>query len=137
MYGKRPMACGIDVLSMRGLSLARGLELCAALDKPITALRDNDGIEPAKLRGQVKQWLKTGVRELFIGDLAHGETLEPQLIGHNDECLLREILGITDRANILTWMSREKTEAALLIANSDKKIVPPTYMLEAIKFAHG
>ena len=137
LYGKRPMACGIDVLSMRGLSLARGLELCAALDKPITALRDNDGVDPVELRGPVSQWLKTGVRELFIGDLAHGETLEPQLIRHNDETLLREILGITNRVDILKWMSREKTEAALLIAASERKIVPPAYMLEAVKFAHG
>ncbi|AOK34653.1 ATP-dependent endonuclease [Burkholderia cenocepacia] len=84
-YGKRPMECGVDVLSMRGLSLARGLELCAALNKPIAALRDNDGVDPAELRSSVDIWLKTGERELFIGETAHGETLEPQLIHHNGE----------------------------------------------------
>ncbi|NYS34203.1 AAA family ATPase, partial [Streptococcus danieliae] len=76
-YGKRPMECAIDVLSMRGLSLARGLELCAALDKPIIALRDNDGIDPSELRAGVSQWLKNGVRELFIGEVSLGVTLEP------------------------------------------------------------
>ena len=137
LYGKRPMECGIDVLSMRGLSLARGLELCAALEKPITALRDNDGVDPAELREPVSQWLKAGVRQLFIGDVALGATLEPQLIHHNDENLLREIFGLTNRTDLLKWMSREKTEAALLIATSEKKVVPPAYMLEAVKFAHG
>lgn len=137
MYGKRPMACGIDVLSMRGLSLARGLELCAVLDKPITALRDNDGVDPAELRSLVDKWLKKGVREFFIGEVAHGETLEPQLIHHNGEAALRDILGISVRADLLKWMTREKTEAALRISASSKKITPPAYMLEAAKFAHG
>lgn len=137
LYGKRPMECGIDVLSMRGLSLARGLELCAALDKPITALRDNDGIDPAELRSPVDKWLKKGVRELFIGEVAYGETLEPQLIHHSGESLLRDILGIADHADLLKWITREKTEAALRISASSKKIVPPAYMLEAVKFAHG
>lgn len=136
-YGKYPMECGIDVLSMRGLSIARGLELCAALNKPITALRDNDGIDPSDLRDSVKTWLKNGERELFIGEVNQGKTLEPQLIHHNDEILLREILGVTDHADLLKWMTREKTEAALRISASSKKIVPPEYILNAVQFAHG
>lgn len=136
-YGKRPMECGIDVLSMRGLSLARGLELCAALNKPVAALRDNDGFDPVELRSSVDQWLKKGERELFIGEVAHGKTLEPQVIHHNGESLLREILGITAAADLLTWMTREKTEAALRISAASKKIIPPAYMLAAVNFAHG
>jgi putative ATP-dependent endonuclease of the OLD family len=137
LYGKRPMELGIDVLSMRGLSLARGLELCAALNKPITALRDNDGVDPVELRTSVDSWLKKGQRELFIGEVAHGSTLEPQIIHYNGEVLLREILGIEAHADLLKWMTREKTEAALRISAASKKIVPPTYILEAAKFAHG
>jgi len=136
-YGKRPMECGIDVLSMRGLSLARGLELCAALNKPVAALRDNDGIEPVELRESVGAWLRKGERELFVGEVAYGKTLEPQLIHYSGEALLRDVLGVSAKADLLRWMSREKTEAALRIGTSSKKIVPPTYMLEAVKFAHG
>jgi len=137
IYGKLPMQCGIDVLSMRGLSLARGMELCAALNKPLTALRDNDGIDPAELRSSLDTWLKKGEREIFIGEVTHGETLEPQLIYHNGEVSIREILGIAAHADLLKWMSREKTEAALRISTARKKIIPPAYMLEAVKFAHG
>jgi len=136
-YGKRPMQCGIDVLSIRGISLPRGLELCEKLNKPVAALRDNDGVDPAELRSSVKQWLKAGEREVFIGDVAEGPTLEPQLIHHNGEVLLREILGITAAADLLKWMTREKTEAALRINESTWKITPPPYMLAAVKFAHG
>ena len=39
IYNRRPMELGIDVVSMRGLSLARCLELCAALGKTVAALR--------------------------------------------------------------------------------------------------
>ncbi|WP_371846467.1 ATP-dependent endonuclease [Massilia alkalitolerans] len=137
IHGKSPSQCGIDVLSMRGLSLARGLELCAALNKPVTALRDNDGISPADLRGPVQQWLKPGIRELFIGEVGDGKTLEPQLIKSCGEPLLREILGVTPAANLMTWMTREKTEAALRISESSKTIGPPPYILQAVRFVHG
>lgn len=136
-YSKLPMQCGIDVLSMRGLSLARGLELCEALNKPVAAVRDNDGCNPADLRSSVEQWLKAGERELFIGDVSGGNTLEPQIINHNDEAVLREILGITPSADLLKWMTREKTESALRIREASKTIVPPPYILEAVKFSHG
>lgn len=137
IHGKRPMECGIDVLSMRGLSLGRGLELCAALGKPVAALRDNDGFPPLELRKPLEEWLKDGLRELFIGEVAHGTTLEPQLVHHNGETLLREILGITAAADLSTWMKREKTEAALRIASAIPKITPSAYMQAAVKFIHG
>ena len=136
-HGKWPMQCEIDVISMRGLSLARGLELCAMINKPVAALRDNDGLDPAELMGTVDKWLKASERELFIGDVAEGKTLEPQLIHHNTEALLREILGIAATTDLLKWMTREKTEAALRIRAAPKKIVPPPYILEAVKFIHG
>jgi putative ATP-dependent endonuclease of the OLD family len=137
MYGKRPMELGIDVLSMRGLSLGRCLELCTALDKTVAAIRDNDGTEPAELRTSLQQWLAAGRREVFIGAVILGKTLEPQLVCHNGEAKLREVLGITDAADLATWMQREKTEAALRIARSEKAITPPGYMHEAATFIHG
>lgn len=137
IHGKMPMECGIDVLSMRGLSLKRCLELCAALDKTVAALRDNDGIELEQLRSSVKEWLVEGRRELFIGDLEHGETLEPQLHYYNDETMLRKILNIKPHADLSKWMKREKTEGALRIAESLQQITPPEYMRAASKFIHG
>jgi predicted ATP-dependent endonuclease of OLD family len=137
IHGKRPMECGIDVLSMRGLSLGRCLELCAALDKHVAALRDNDGIDSVELRATVEKWLASGRREIFIGDVAHGNTLEPQLVHHNGEPALRKILGIATHADLATWMKREKTETALRIAKADTKITPPDYMRAAATFIHG
>ncbi len=137
LFKKRPMACGIDVMSMRGLSLARGLELCERLGKKVAALRDNDGVEPDELRKPLTQWLKPGSREVFIGEVVHGRTLEPQIIHHCGEAHLRAILGITDKADVETWMSREKTESALRIASSSQLFSPPAYMVHAAQFIHG
>ena len=137
VHKKRPIECGIDVFSMRGLSLERGLELCSRLGKTVAVLRDNDGIEPHELREPLKEWLEAGHREIFIGEVAHGHTLEPQLIHHCKEPLLRKILGITEKANLKTWMTREKTEAALKIAETKEAVIPPDYMLRAAKFIHA
>lgn len=135
-FGARPMAHGIDVISMRGLALARCLELCAAINKPVAVMRDNDGIDPTELRKPVEKWLETKRRDLFIGTVADGATLEPQLITANGEASLRKTLGITDAANLLTWMTREKTEGAIRIAESDEALSPPPYMKDAAEFIH-
>lgn len=137
MHGKRPMECGIDILSMRGLALKRCLELCAALNKTVAALRDNDGSKPDELLTQVEEWLVKGQRELFIGEVECGETLEPQLRHFNDEAVLRKILSVADHADLPTWMKREKTEGALRIAESSTNITPPEYMRAAAQFIYG
>jgi len=137
IYNKNPMECGIDVLSMRGLSLRRCLELCAALEKTVAALRDNDGIEPEQLNTPLQGWLVDGQRELFVGEVESGETLEPQLLHFNGEEKLRGILGIQPHADLSKWMKREKTEVALRIAESQQEITPPEYMRAAAQFING
>lgn len=135
-FSARPMAHGIDVISMRGLALARCLELCAAINKPVAVMRDNDGVEPAELREPIEKWLDAKRRELFIGLVADGTTLEPQLITANGEPHLRRMLGITAAATLLTWMAREKTEGAIRLAESDEVLSPPAYMKAAAEFIH-
>jgi putative ATP-dependent endonuclease of OLD family len=137
LYGKHPMELGIDVMSMHGLTLKRCLELCTAIDRPVAVLRDNDGEDPEILREAVTELLETGKRELFIGAKEAGKTLEPQLMACNSDESLRKILEVTDRAILGKWMSREKTEAALLIAKSKETVNAPPYMTAAAKFIHG
>lgn len=137
MHGKRPMECGVDVLSMRGLSLARCLELCAALDKTVAALRDNDGVDPMQHRNSVADYLCENKRQLFVGEVRDGKTLEPQLITFNGEDNLRKILDLRRNADLLTWMTREKTEAAIRIAGSSSRFAAPAYMRKAAEFING
>ena len=89
-HGETPIEAGIDVLSMAGVSLARALELSAALNRKVAGLRDNDGKPPSHWEGKVAAHLQEGVRQLYIGYPTRGETLEPQLIYFNDEQTVRE-----------------------------------------------
>ena len=82
-------------------------------------------------------WLDENKREVFIGQQQKGNTLEPQLLSFNDEASLRKVLNITNNADILKWMTREKTECAIRIAGSTLKITSPDYMTAAAKFIHG
>lgn len=136
--GRRPIEDGIDVVSMRGLAVARCLELARVLGKRCAVLRDNDGREPDDIRGDLGDLLEVGRRQLFTGEVAQGSTLEPQVLSANpDDALMRRALGVSDRADLLTWMTNNKTEAALQLAETAEVIAPPGYFTEAIGFING
>lgn len=131
---RRPIEDGIDVFSMRGLSLRRCLELAKLLNKNCAVLRDNDGKEPDTLKAGLGDLVDGIRRKVFIGKPDLGETLEPQILSANSDDLVRRILGRTERANLGTWMTNNKTDAALRIAESDEQLSPPPYFTEAIEF---
>lgn len=131
--GRRPIDDGIDVISMRALSLKHCLRLVRALRKQCAVLRDNDDRDQAGLRVELADYLGDG-RGLFMGAAGEGKTLEPQLVYANDEPTLRAVLGITERADLATWMENNKTEGALRILESPKMIKAPSYIRDAIAF---
>lgn len=134
-HGRTPIEAGIDVVSMAGVSLARALELCAALDRHVAGIRDNDGKDASHWEAKVSSNLVPGKRQLFIGDPNNGRTLEPQLLHVNDEAALRALFGITDIGKTTEeWMKESKTEAALLIAEAPTSIAVPDYLSSAIGF---
>jgi putative ATP-dependent endonuclease of OLD family len=132
---KTPMELGVDVVSMAGVSLKRGLQLCAALKRQAAAIRDNDGKEPDHWLGPLKPWLEDGVREVFISSPADGKTLEPQFVKVNDEAALRTFLGITDEdKTTVDWMKANKTDWALKLDQATDTFVYPPYLLAAVEF---
>lgn len=136
--GNRPIEDGIDVFSMRGLSLRRCLEVAELLDKHCAVLRDNDGQGPIEVRAKLGHLVDRSRRGVFIGDLTHGRTLEPQILAANpDAAKMRRILGVSGHANLETWMTNAKTEAALRIAESDEQLSPPAYFADAVEFIRG
>jgi putative ATP-dependent endonuclease of OLD family len=130
--GKSPAGCGIDVVSMHGVALKRGLQLCAALQRKVIALRDNDGKAPQHWTKPLADLLAPGVREVCIGDPKNGKTLEPQLTNVNDEATLREVLGCPAETDLEEWMADHKTEAALAIVESEMPINYPDYFHAAL-----
>jgi len=137
LHGRRPLEAGVDVLSVGGLSFGRCLELCAALDRVVAVVRDNDGLDPDELRTELDPWLESGTRQAFIGSPEHGHTLEPQMISANGAERIRAILRISKQADVEKWMARQKTEAAMRLAAHEGEVVAPDYMRSAAEFIHG
>ncbi|XAS73394.1 AAA family ATPase [Micrococcaceae bacterium Sec5.1] len=134
-HGKTPSDAGIDVMSMSGVALGRALELSAVLGRQVAGIRDNDGKPPEHWESKVAQYLKPGIRQLFIGLPTLGRTLEPQLLNANDEATLRALFDIKDSAKTtLEWMTEHKTESALFLAESSSTIKFPDYLMNAIEF---
>lgn len=131
-YSKEPLDVGVDVMSINGTSFRRGFELAALLDKRMVAIRDNDGKNPDDIRAKLNEYLSDGRRELYVGDVTGGETLEPQLIHANREELIRRILDVEDGKDLLQWMTHHKTDAALTLAETDEELTAPKYISEAI-----
>jgi putative ATP-dependent endonuclease of the OLD family len=131
---RRPIDDGIDVISMRALSLKHCLRLVKALGKRCAVLRDNDDQDTAELLTDLSEYLGHG-RDVFIGAAGQGKTLEPQIVHANpDEKVLREVLGIKNATNLATWMDNHKTEGALRILESSIVIQAPSYISDAIAF---
>ena len=135
-HGKPPMALGVDVISMAGVSLKRGMQLCAALERHAAAIRDNDGMEPDHWRAPISELLEDGVREVFIGAVADGPTLEPQFAKVNDDATLRTLFDITDdELTTVDWMKSHKTDWALTLdEHPDVTVSHPKYLSDALDF---
>lgn len=132
-HGRRPIDDGIDVISMRALSLRHCLHLVQALGTRCAVLRDNDGKDPTELLEDLAEYLNDD-RRIFIGASGQGNTLEPQIVHANDEQTVRKVLAITDTAVLATWMDNNKTEGALRILESDTTLNAPSYIIEAVAF---
>lgn len=135
-HGKVPMALGVDVISMAGVSLKRGMQLCAALRRHAAAIRDNDGKEPDHWRAPIAELLEDGVREVFIGEVVDGSTLESQFAKVNDDGALCALFGITDEdKTAVDWMKAHKTDWALTLDEHPEVAVSyPGYISDAVDF---
>jgi len=109
--------------------------MAKALGKRCAALRDNDDNDPSELIAELGDLVDDTTRKVFIGATSMGTTLEPQVVKANpDDALMRRVLGVTDRADLATWMTNDKTGAALRIAEATERLTAPTYFKEAIEF---
>lgn len=135
-HGKVPMALGVDVISMAGVSLKRGMQLCAALKRHAAAIRDNDGKEPSHWRAPIGDLLENDVREIFIGEVVDGWTLEPQFAKVNDDAALRQLFDITDDETASSdWMTAHKTDWALTLdEHPEVNVSYPRYISAAVDF---
>lgn len=130
-FGREPLDCGVDVMSINGVSFKRCFELAKLLHKPVLALRDNDGKSKEYWKTQFDVYLEKNNRCLFVGAPRSGHTLEPQIENAGNAAVLKKIFPRVKMDPIAPWMEQNKTKAALAIAESKYTLKPPVYFKEA------
>ena len=146
-YGKLPIECGADVISV-GTSFLRFLEIAAKLKKPVAVVTDNDGNVEAlkkKYESYIGAEAKDHIRICFdefiderneiAGESFNFNTLEPRMLAANGRAVMEELLGIKYDAEegLLKYMRANKTFCALKIFNTEKAVKFPTYLNAAIE----
>lgn len=129
-------AVGIDVMAV-GTAYKRALELCSLLDRDVAILRDCDDATPEHWRSQCQQFLAPGKRGLFVGEPGCGRTLEPQMTAANAANLAEFASNIGCSggvAEVEAWMSKNKTDWALNLAESGARFDVPSYIGQAVEF---
>jgi len=132
-FGILPIEVGIDVISV-GLSFKRFLEIAKILNKDVRVVTDNDGNCDALLN-KYKGFLKVPNITICYDKDHDFPSLEPQLVKNNALQNLNDILGKTEntKKDLINYMKDNKTECALKIFETDKKIVIPQYIEDAIE----
>lgn len=121
-YGKLPIENGVDIISVRGTSFARFLEIAQKLNTDVLIIPDNDKQSTKRLAKYSAFTSDTIKLAMSTDDTLF--TLEKILIHCNGINLLNEILGKnygTDE-ELLHYMSENKADCALAIFKSDKTI---------------
>lgn len=131
-YGKSPIEDGIDVITVKGLSFKRFLEIAKVLDKEIYVIRDNDGKPAEDIKAAYESVI--GKSKLFIDADISCNTLEPQIAKVNTVEMLNKIFekSFTTKDEIVSYMVANKTDSALTILESTESIVIPQYIDDAI-----
>ncbi|GGB39690.1 ATP-dependent endonuclease [Sphingomonas metalli] len=142
--GRLPIQNGTDVISV-GTAFLRFLELAEALKIPVVVVTDNDGDAEAVKRKYAAYDGSPTVRVCYDPDVETGplevkgkpfnyNTLEPQILNANSRSVLNEVLGTSAETDdqLRLHMRANKTECALAIFGSDRKIEYPDYIKRAI-----
>lgn len=132
-HGKLPIEDGIDVISV-GLAHKRFLDLAVGLKRRARVVTDNDGKTEAEVLQRFSAYASNETISIHTGDDPTLPTLEPQLVALNDLDVLNEVFGksFASKDEAKTWMSTEKTSAALAIFEDEKKVVMPQYIRDAL-----
>ena len=138
-YGVLPIEKGIDVISVRGLSFKRFLEISRKTTKKVAVVTDNDGNYDNKITQKYRDY--DGIAWIKICASENNEliTLEPQFVDANKEHLeeLRSVLGVTEERypnaeSIRDYMKNCKTDWALDIFCSECNFIYPDYINKAV-----
>lgn len=129
-YKKPPLEAGVDIISVKSLAFKRFLDIAKTLSIQASVVTDNDG-DVNKLEQRYAGYLEYICYDRDI----KARTLEDQLLKANSLRTLNEILekDFSDAGDLVAYMKANKTDVALKIFSSQKSILYPEYILNAIK----
>ena len=136
-HGHLPLEDGIDVLSVQALAFKRFLELGKALSRKIAVVTDlDDDASDSKARKRFEDFEVGGLVKGFVGKVADGRTLEPQLVAAAGRETLNAVFGTNAATDVelVDKMTTAKTESALNIFEYTGAITMPGYIDDAIAF---
>ena len=149
-YGKLPIEDEFDVISV-GTTFLRFLKIAEKIEKETILLTDNDGnIEALELK--YKDYLNENLKDyikIYYDERTHKkqgnltaknggdfnyDTLEPCILRVNGLSSINDILDTSyeNDDDLIKYMVNNKTDCAIKIFKSDKKIVYPDYIKKAI-----
>ena len=133
-HGRRALADGIDVISVRGLSAKRFLDLAIPLKRTCVVLADNDGDHVTKVDKRYGDYTVHDFITVARSEDDALPTLEPQLLAANG---LERTIAILGRAfatggEFLAYAEEHKTEVALAFHDTPGSVTWPPYVEEAI-----
>lgn len=139
-YGKLPISDGIDVISVKGLSFLRFLEVAEVLKNKVTVVTDNDG-NYNNLESKYSKYLNDTFPNIKICYSKNNslKTLEPQMYHtQNNKVNLKTLFGknTMSDADFEAYFTNEnrKTEVALKIFEAEKNLINfPDYINDAIE----
>ncbi|OEC01298.1 hypothetical protein GY31_13460 [Lysinibacillus sphaericus] len=136
--GRLPIEDGIDIITIRGLSFKRFLEVADKLSKDVTVITDNDGdVQKNIISKYGDHYLNHSHIKICYSDDINYKTLEPQLVKANGIENLNTILGTNHSTDeeLIHYMtsSNKKSECALKLFDTDQEFNIPEYILNAIE----
>lgn len=139
-YGTLPIQDGIDVISVRGLSFKRFLEIAKKTGKKVAIITDNDGNYDEKIKQKYRDYEDIPNIKICASNNNTLRTLEPQFFDANRDFMdtIKTVIDAesVDDEKLVDFMTKDKTGWALKVFNSEEKFSYPQYIQEAIKWIH-
>ncbi|MCD1656000.1 AAA family ATPase [Treponema zuelzerae] len=132
-YGTLPISNNVDIISVRGLSFKRFLEISKQLKIKTQVITDNDG-DIAAVKAKYSDYEGIETIKIIYPENASLSTIEIAFCACNTVANLNKIF-IKDFGSIeeiKNWMLNNKTEWSLRVFESAEKIEYPEYIKNAI-----
>ena len=138
-FKKMPLACGVDIICINGLSFKRFLDISILLNKETVVITDNDRSIQNNIVEKYNDYQKDYLSFFYDPD-EKLYTLEKSVFSANSKnnkakTKFKKIIKCDSKNDeeTIDYMIKNKTEWALNVFLSDESIIYPEYIINAIK----